>query len=241
MIEVRSVKKQFGRVLAVDDVSFSAPDGAITGLLGRNGAGKTTTLGMIGGVITPDAGQIIIGGVQRRHGATVGLGALLDHRGLYSRLTVRENVEYFARLSTVAPASIRACVERTLTRLDLAGLADRRAAGLSEGERVKVALARALVHSPANLILDEPTNGLDVGAVRALREQLRGMRRDGLCIVFSSHVIDEVRQLCDRVVAVEAGRVVAAGTPDEIRARAGGGSLEDAFVALTDIQEAPAC
>jgi sodium transport system ATP-binding protein len=242
VIEVAGVRKQFGRVVAVDDVSFSAPDGAITGLLGRNGAGKTTTLAMIAGVITPDAGRVAIDGVTRTGARSAeGLGALLDHRGLYARLTVRENVEYFARLSGLGPAAAQSSTAQTLARLNLSLLADRPAAGLSEGERVKVALARAVVHQPKNLILDEPTNGLDVAAVRALRDRLRAMRRDGLCIVFSSHVIDEVRQLCDRLVVIDAGRVIATGAPDEIRDRTGCASLEDAFVALTDAEEAGAC
>jgi sodium transport system ATP-binding protein len=244
------LEKRFGHHHAVSDVSFEAPDGAITGLLGCNGAGKTTTLAMIAGALTPDAGSVSVDGPawvaasaaarDERTDRRARLGALLDQRGLYPRLTVRENIEYFARLQGMPPGGLRDASDETLAVLGLEGLARRRAAGLSEGERMKVALGRVLVHRPRNLILDEPTNGLDVTAVRGLRDALRRMRDRGACVLFSSHVLDEVRQLCDRVVVIAAGRLVAEGTPEEIRLRARAASLEDAFVSLSSGEEVPA-
>jgi sodium transport system ATP-binding protein len=244
------LEKRFGHHHAVSDVSFEAPDGAITGLLGCNGAGKTTTLAMIAGALTPDAGSVSVDGPawvaasaaarDERTDRRARLGALLDQRGLYPRLTVRENIEYFARLQGMPPGGLRDASDETLAVLGLEGQARRRAAGLSEGERMKVALGRVLVHRPRNLLLDEPTNGLDVTAVRGLRDALRRMRDRGACVLFSSHVLDEVRQLCDRVVVIAAGRLVAEGTPEEIRLRARAASLEDAFVALSSGEEVPA-
>jgi sodium transport system ATP-binding protein len=240
MVEVRNLRKRFGPVAAVDGVSFAAADGHITGLLGENGAGKTTTLAMIGGVLKPDAGSVQIDGAdpktslnRRRH-----LGALLDHRGLYSRLTARENIRYFGELHGLSAPDLDERVSRTLAALGLDALSDRRAAGFSQGERMKVALGRAIVHGPQNVLLDEPTNGLDIPAVRALRGLLRDMRDRGICILFSSHVLDEVRALCDRIVIISAGRVVAHGTADVICQDIGCESLEDAFVRLIAVQEA---
>lgn len=240
MVEVRNLHKRFGPVTAVDGVSFAAADGQITGLLGENGAGKTTTLAMIGGVLKPDAGSVRIDGADaraslngRRH-----LGALLDHTGLYSRLTARENIRYFGELHGLSAPDLDERVSRTLALLGLDALADRRAAGFSQGERMKVALGRAVVHGPRNVLLDEPTNGLDIPAVRALRGWLRDMRDRGICFLFSSHVLDEVRALCDRIVIISAGRVVAHGTADAICCDSGCESLEDAFVRLIAPREA---
>ena len=239
MLEVRSVRKRFGSVIAVDGVSFTAPDGQITGLLGENGAGKTTTLAMIGGVLTPDDGSIEIDGADvrtPRDGRST-LGALLDQRSLYSRLTARENIRYFGELHGLSAQQLDDRVLQTLTLLGLQGLADRRTAGFSQGERMKVALGRAIVHGPRNLLLDEPTNGLDIPAVRALRGWLADMRDRGMCILFSSHVLDDVRALCDRIVVISKGRVAAVGTPDAICRQTDCDSLEDAFVRLTATDE----
>ena len=241
MLEVRSVRKRFGSVIAVDGISFAAPDGQITGLLGANGAGKTTTLAMIGGVLAPDDGAIEIDGadVRRSLDRRSRLGALLDHRSLYSRLTARENVRYFGELHGLSGPDLDERVSQTLSLLGLEALSDRRTAGFSQGERMKVALARATVHGPRNLLLDEPTSGLDIPAVRALRGWLSEMRDRGMCILFSSHILDDVRALCDRVVVISNGRVAAVGTPDEICRQNDCDSLEDAFVRLT-IQGMPA-
>ena len=222
MIEVQQLRKAFGPVCAVSDVSFRAPNGRITGILGENGAGKTTTLALICGLLRPDEGWVRVGpddssAIERRRR----LGALLDHKGLYDRLTARENIAYFGRLQGVLPCLLERRVEDVLVQLDLTRVADRRVAGFSQGERMKVALGRAIVHSPAHVLLDEPTNGLDIPSVHGLRDVLRRMRDAGTCILFSTHVLDEVRALCDNVVIISRGRVVAegirrtfAGSPD---------------------------
>ncbi|URI10164.1 ATP-binding cassette domain-containing protein [Aquincola tertiaricarbonis] len=244
MIEVQGLKKGFrsgrGRsarqVQAVDGVHFRADDGCITGLLGPNGAGKTTSLRMVAGLLVPDEGRVLVDGIdvavdpQR---ALARMGVLSDARGLYPRLTARENIVYYGRLQGVSRAAALQRVEVLAEVLDMVPLLDRRTDGFSQGERMKTALARALVHDPANIILDEPTNGLDVLATRALREALRRLRDDeGKCIVFSTHIMQEVQRLCDRVVVVSAGRTVADGSVDELLQRSGQADFEDAFVHL---------
>ena len=220
---------------AVRGVSFVARDGEITGLLGPNGAGKTTLLRMLATLIVPDAGSAHIGGldvVRDRYVVRERIGVLSDARGLYPRLTARENIRYYGELHGLSGPALSARVDVLLDTLGLAPLADRRAQGFSQGERMKVAIARALVHDPATILLDEPTNGLDIMSVRALREQLRALRGAGKCLLFSSHVMQEVAALCDRIVILGAGRVVADGTAPELLAQSGAATLEDAFVAL---------
>jgi sodium transport system ATP-binding protein len=232
-IEVQDLRKAFGAVQAVDGVGFTARDGRITGLLGPNGAGKTTTLRMLYTLMRPDSGTVRIDGIDavedplavRRR-----LGVLPDARGLYKRLTARENITYFARLQGLDPATARARGDELIAALEMADIADRRTEGFSQGQRVKTAIARALVHQPGNVILDEPTNGLDVMATRAMRAFLRRLRDEGRCVLFSSHIMQEVALLCDRIVVIAAGRVVAEGTPDDIRRQGGSDQLEDAFV-----------
>jgi sodium transport system ATP-binding protein len=235
MIEVRGLHKEFGSVVAVDDVSFSAADGVVTGLLGPNGAGKTTTLRMLTTLIAPDRGTALIDDqdvalspieARRR------IGVLPDARGLYPRLTAREHVHYFGRLHGLRGDALLARTAELLELLDMRGIADRRVEGFSHGERVKVALARALVHGPRNVMLDEPTNGLDVMSTRAVRDLIRRLRDQGKCVLFSSHVMQEVSALCDRIVVIARGRVVAEGTPEEIKTRAGKDNLEEAFVSV---------
>jgi len=239
MIRVERLHKQFGQVVAVDDVSFDAPDGAVTGLLGPNGAGKTTTLRMLYGLMRPDAGRILVDdmdavadplGAQRR------LGVLPDLSGLYPRLTAREHIHYFGELHGLTGSELSAHADRLLERLDMRDIADRRTAGFSHGERTKVAIARALVHDPTNVLLDEPTNGLDVMSTRAVRDIIRRLRAEGRTVIFSSHVMQEVSALCDTIVVLAHGRVVAAGTPDALREHTGHQSLEDAFVALVGLE-----
>ncbi len=235
MIEVRDLWKSFGSTRAVAGVSFSALDGQITGLLGPNGAGKTTTLRMLYTLMRADRGQVCVDGIDaakapmevRRR-----LGVLPDARGLYKRLTARENIEYFARLQGLDAEQARARCGALLGRLQMHEIADRRAGGFSQGERVKTAIARALVHDPHNIVLDEPANGLDVMATRALRELMRQLRGEGRCVLVSTHVMQEVAQLCDRVVILAQGRVVADGTPAELRERASEHNLEEAFLNL---------
>lgn len=233
MIEVRGLRKSFGAVKAVNDVSFSAPDGVITGILGPNGAGKTTTLRMLYTLLQPDAGEIRIDGIDpvaQPEQARRAIGVLPDSHGLYARLTSRENIAYFGRLQELDRETIRRRTDELVRALAMEDIADRRTEGFSHGQRVKVAIARALIHRPANIMLDEPTNGLDVMSTRAMRDFLRGLRKAGHCVLFSSHIMQEVAALCDRVIVIADGRVVATGTPDELRRQTGESNLEDAFV-----------
>ena len=240
MIEVRSLAKRFGEVQAVREVSFGAPDGRITGLLGPNGAGKSTTLRMLYTVLKPDAGSARIDDidvVSEPLAARRSIGVLPHSAGIYRQLTARENVRFYGELHGLDKATLRRRVDELIERLGMQDFADRRAGGFSQGQRVKVALARALVHSPRNVLLDEPTNGLDVMATRALRDLIRGLRADGHCVLFSSHVMQEVAALCDEVVIIDHGRVAAAGTPAALQARFGGATLEDTFVQVLGEQE----
>ncbi|EPX61150.1 ABC-type Na+ transport system, ATPase component [Cystobacter fuscus DSM 2262] len=235
MIDVTNLHKRFGAVTAVEDVSFRAEDGVVTGLLGPNGAGKTTTLRMLYSLIRPDRGSVKVDGLdvaERPLDVRRALGVLPDARGLYPRLTAREHVRYTGELHGLSGAALDSRIAELVELLDMKDIADRRTEGFSQGERMKVALARALVHGPRNVLLDEPTNGLDVMSTRAVRTLIRRLREQGHCIVFSSHVMQEVAALCDRIVVVARGRVVADGTPDELRARTGRENLEEAFVAI---------
>ena len=235
MIEVRGLAKRFGTVEAVRDVGFNAPDGSITGLLGPNGAGKSTTLRILYGALAADRGEALVDGLPagpNRPEARRQLGVLPHGAGLYPHLTARENIRYFGELHGLAGAALEARIAELVDLLELGEVADRKTQGFSQGQKVKVGIARAMVHSPRNLVLDEPTNGLDVMAIRSLREVLRGLRAAGHCILFSSHVMQEVAALCDEVVIIAGGRVVASGTPEQLRAQAGTATLEDAFVHL---------
>ena len=241
MIRAEGLQKRFGSVIAVDGVSFTAPDGAVTGLLGPNGAGKTTSLRMVYGLMKPDAGRIEVDGkdlLADPLGAQAHLGVLPDVSGLYPRLTAREHIHYFGRLHGIPRVDLEARTQHWIDLLDMRSFADRRVAGFSHGERTKVALARALVHQPQNILLDEPTNGLDVMSTRTVREVIRRLRAEGRCVLFSSHVMQEVSALCDRIVVIAKGRVAANGTPEELLHLTGTSSLEDAFVALVGV-EAP--
>jgi len=242
MIEVQGLVKRYaggrGRaeVVAVDRASWRADDGRITALLGANGAGKTTTLRLVAGLIAPDAGSVRIDGIDvaaRPAAARARLGLLGDARGLYPRLSARENIVYYGRLHGLGAAAANARAEVLARQLGFAPLLDRRTEGYSQGERMKTALARALVHDPANVVLDEPTNGLDVVATRALREVLRRLRDEtGKCVVVSTHIMQEVERLADRVVVMAAGRTVADGSVEALRAQAGEADFEAAFVRL---------
>jgi sodium transport system ATP-binding protein len=240
VIEARGLRKSFAAVEAVKDVSFTAEDGRITGLLGPNGAGKTTTLRMLYTLLKPGAGAVKVDGIDATfdpEGVRRRMGVLPDTRGLYKRLTARENIEYFGRLQGLEPERLRQRTDLLLDQLDMRDIEHRWADGFSQGQRVKTALARALVHDPQNVLLDEPGNGLDVLATRAMRELMRGLRAQGKCVVFSSHIMQEVAALCDHIVVVAHGRVVAAGTPQELRASTGESQLEDAFVKVIGTAE----
>ena len=239
MIEIRGLRKRFGAVEAVRDVSFSAGDGTVVGLLGPNGAGKTTTLRLLSGLMQPDAGTILVDHadvVADPIAAQKHMGLLPDSRGLYPRLTPLEHIRYFGRLHGLDGPVLAERANALVALLGLNGLENRRVSGFSQGERTKVALARALVHRPRNVILDEPTNGLDVMTTRSMRELIRGLRRDGCCVLFSSHIMQEVSALCDRIVVIAQGTVVADGTSDELRSLTGRDNLEDAFVALSGLE-----
>ena len=241
MIEAQRLEKHFGAVTAVREVSLRALDGRITGLLGPNGAGKSTTLRMLYTVLAPDRGDALIDGcsvMREPLAARARLGVLPHGAGIYPNLTARENILYFGALQGLSRAARRARAAELVQLLEMEEFADRRARGFSQGERVRTALARALVHSPRNLVLDEPTNGLDVMAVRALRRLLLQLRDAGHCVLFSSHVMQEVSALCDEVVVIAHGVVLEHGTPDQIRARTGAGSLEEAFVRLIGATDA---
>jgi sodium transport system ATP-binding protein len=244
MIEVQDLHKSFqtktGPVRAVQGVSFTARDGEITGLLGPNGAGKTTTLRMLYTLMAPDAGHVRVDrfdvvrdaeAVRRR------LGVLPDARGVYKRLTARENIAYFGRLHGMSETDIVQRTEALSAALDMAEVLDRQTEGFSQGQRTKTAIARALVHDPKNVILDEPTNGLDVMTTRAMRDFLRRLRAEGRCVIFSSHIMQEVAALCDRIVVIAHGRVMAEGSADELRAKTGESNLEDAFVKIIGSEE----
>jgi sodium transport system ATP-binding protein len=233
MIEAAALCKRFGTVEAVREVSFRAADGEITGLLGPNGAGKSTTLRMLYGVLTPDAGSAKVDGLDIRGETSLArahLGVLPHAAGVYGNLTARENVAYFGALQGIAAAECSERIAELSRALGMDDFLERRAKGFSQGQRVKVAIARALIHRPGNLVLDEPTNGLDVMSIRNLRDILRDLRSEGRCILLSSHVMQEVAALCDRVVIIGHGRVLADGPVEALRERSGTGSLEEAFL-----------
>jgi sodium transport system ATP-binding protein len=234
MIQIENLVKSFGPVKALSGVSFEAENGKITGLLGPNGAGKTTALRILYTVLRQDGGTARVDGfdtlvapreVQQR------IGVLPDSHGLYPRLTSRENVRYFGRLHGLSGPELERAIDALFGLLDMGDIADRKTAGFSTGQRVKVAIARALVPGPKNVLLDEPTSGLDVPSTRAMRGFIRRLAEEGAAVLFSSHIMQEVALLCDHIVVMAEGRVVASGSPDELRRSTGNESLEDAFVA----------
>ncbi|MEL7022553.1 MAG: ATP-binding cassette domain-containing protein [Pseudomonadota bacterium] len=243
MITVKNIAKSFGKVEAVRDVSFEAPDGRITGLLGPNGAGKSTTMRVLYTAVRPDSGTAFIDDIDvtvdplaaRSH-----LGALPHGSGLYNQLTARENIAYFADMYGVAKDIRDERVQNIIDLLEINDFADRRTKGFSQGQKTKVSLARALVHEPKNVILDEPTNGLDVMATRGLREVIRKLRDQGKCVLFSSHIMQEVAALCDDIVIIANGQVSMIGSADEIREKTGCDDLEDAFVEAITLTEGAA-
>jgi len=240
MIVVRNLKKSFGDVKAVDGVSFEARDGEITGLLGPNGAGKTTTLRMLYSLLPPDEGEIRIDGMDPGRDAMAikrTLGVIPDSRGLYSRLTARENISYFGELHGMDKRRISQRIEELTSTLDMKDFIDRRTEGFSQGQRVKVAIARAMVHEPQTVLMDEPSNGLDVMSTRALRHYIRSLKEAGQSVVLSTHIMQEVAALCDRIVIIAKGRVAADGSAEQLLEKSGCDTLEDAFVKLIGTEE----
>ncbi|MEC8276601.1 MAG: ATP-binding cassette domain-containing protein [Myxococcota bacterium] len=243
MIHAHQIAKSFGTVKAVRSVNFSAENGKITGLLGPNGAGKTTTLRMLSGLIRPDSGHVLVDEVNTRTDAKAvrsKIGVLPDAQGIYPRLTARENIQYFGELYLMRPDDIKARIEFLVEELDMHDFIDRRTAGFSQGQRMKVAIARAIVHNPINVLLDEPTNGLDVMSTRAMRDVIRNMKANGQCVIFSSHLMQEVVALCDEVFIIADGMIVESGSIDSLLNKYDSG-FEDVFVQIIDQQtsEAP--
>lgn len=233
MIEVEGLRKFFGDLVAVDDISFGVGKGEIFGLLGPNGAGKTTTLRMLYGLLKPSGGTLSVDGIDvRKQPLAVQnkIGVLPDGGGLYKRLTARENIAYFGALHGMSPAAIKQSTDQLVAILGMADIIGRKTKGFSQGERMKVSLARALVHDPDYILLDEPTNGLDVLTTRAVRQLLLQLKASGKSIIFSSHLMHEVAQLCDRVAIVVDGKLVAQGTVEDVSRQAGVETMEDAFV-----------
>jgi sodium transport system ATP-binding protein len=240
MIEVHEVRKQFGAVQALGGVDFTARDGHITALLGPNGAGKTTLLRLLVGLLKRDSGRIAIDGVDpavdpmavRRN-----IGFLTDQFGLYERLSTREYLTYFGELNGMTRATVQLRIDEVAELLAMEDIVERRAKGFSQGQRIKVALARTLLHKPRHLLLDEPSRGLDVMSTRALRSALTALRRDGCCVIMATHVMQEVTHLCDDVIVIAKGHTVAQGSPQQLCERTGIASLEDAFVSLVGTEE----
>lgn len=240
MIVVEQLSKSFTNTKAVDNLGFEAKDGEILALLGPNGAGKSTTMRMISGLLSPDQGSVRIGDFDvraHRAKATMQLGVLPDGAGLYPRLTARENIIYFAQLCGYDDEKARSHTETMIQDMNLQALADRQTQGFSQGERMKVALARALVHQPQNMVLDEPTNGLDVMSTRAMRNRLLSLKEEGRCLIISSHIMQEVAAISDRIIVIAHGKIVAQGTLPELCDRARTKDLEEAFVRLCGLQE----
>ncbi len=236
MINVHDLVKRFGTVTAVNGVSFTARDGAITGLLGHNGAGKTTSLRILYGLLQADAGSASVDGVDVTTApldAQARIGVMTDSHGLYPRLTAREHIRYFARLRGMGAEQVRSRSDALIRQLGMEDIADRRAEGYSQGERMKVCLARSLVHDPQNVIMDEPTNGLDVMTTRSVRTILQGLKAANMCVLLSSHIMQEVSALCDEVIVISAGKVLYQGGLEQLLVHTGESSLEDAFVNMT--------
>lgn len=240
MIRVQQISKSFGETKAVDNLSFTAQDGEILALLGPNGAGKSTTMRMISGLIAPEQGSVHIDEFEvraQRKQATMQLGLLPDGAGLYPRLSARENITYFAQLCGYKEKEAKSRADAIIQDLGLQALANRQTQGFSQGERMKVALGRALVHEPQNLVLDEPTNGLDVMSTRAMRKRLMQLKAKGRCLIVSSHIMQEIAAISDRIVVIAQGKVVAQGTLDALCEQAKSRDLEEAFVRLCGLKE----
>ena len=240
MIKVSNLHKSFGKVKAVRGISFEVHDGEITGLLGPNGAGKTTTLRMLYSLLPPDQGEIRIDGLDPTKDAMAiknTLGVVPDSRGLYTRMSARENIAYYGKLHGMSDRDINTRIEELVETLDMADFIERRTEGFSQGQRVKVAIARAMVHRPQTVLLDEPSNGLDVMSTRALRRYILGLKEAGHSVILSTHIMQEVAALCDRIVIIANGRIAADGTAQELLEKSGCDSLEDAFVRLIGSEE----
>lgn len=233
MIQVTDLRKAFGNIQALDGISFTAPDGQITGLLGPNGAGKTTCLRILYTILKPDQGTALVDGYDTEKDPILvreRIGALPDTHGLYPRLTTRENIRYYGKLHGLSGPVLEEGIDQIIHLLEMEDIENRNTEGFSSGQRIKVAIARALIHQPANILLDEPTSGLDVISTRNMRAFIERLRDQGKCVLFSSHIMQEVSALCDNIIIIHQGKVAARGTPQEILEQTGNQNLEDAFV-----------
>ena len=240
MIKVTNLHKSFGDVKAVRGISFEVRDGEITGLLGPNGAGKTTTLRMLYSLLPPDEGEIRIDGLDPTKDAMAikrTLGVVPDSRGLYTRMTAWENIAYYGKLHGMSAKQIDSRIGELVETLDMADFIERRTEGFSQGQRVKVAIARAMVHTPQTVMMDEPSNGLDVMSTRALRRYILGLKAAGHSVVLSTHIMQEVAALCDRIIIIAKGKIAANGTAQELMEQSNCDTLEDAFVHLIGTEE----
>jgi sodium transport system ATP-binding protein len=236
MIHSDNLRKSFDRRNALEGLTFTAENHCITGLIGPNGSGKTTTLRLITGLLRPQGGKVLVDGInpaQDPMGVRKRIGALTDGLGNYPRLTTREHLRYFGELRGMPVAELNARTSHLLDLFKMHDIADRRAQSFSQGERMKLALARAMINDPPNILLDEPANGLDVHSARALRTLLERFREAGKCILLCSHLMAEVSLVCDLVVVVARGKVVAQGSPAELMRATNARSLEEVFVELT--------
>jgi sodium transport system ATP-binding protein len=237
-VVIENLTKLFGETAAVDGISLAVPPGEIYGLLGPNGAGKTTTLRVLAGILTPSSGRASVAGLEVGTGSAEAkrrLGFLTATTGLYARLTARELLTYFGRLHGMTREAVADRVEWAARTLDFAGLLERRCETMSSGQRQRVGIARAVLHDPPVLILDEPTVGLDVLATRFLRDFVRAERDRGKAVVYSTHYMAEAELLCDRIGLLYRGRMLTEGPPAALRAAAGdAASLEEAFLRLVE-------
>jgi len=237
MIEVKELRKSFGKVIALDGASFSAKDGKITALLGPNGAGKSTCLRILSTIIKPSSGDATVSGfnvLKDSFEVREQIGVLPHNSGIYSRLNATENIEYYGQLHGIQADDLKEKTENLLEQLQMKDFCLRPAEGYSQGQKIKVALARALIHDPLNILLDEPSSGLDIMATRALRDIINGLKDSGKCILFSSHIMQEVETLCEDIVIINKGVVKFNGTIDEFRNHSGSQDLEEAFLKITD-------
>jgi sodium transport system ATP-binding protein len=239
VIHAEKLAKRFKKFQAVADVSFDAADGEVFGLLGPNGAGKTTTLRILSTTLEPDHGTATISGYDiRKQKAEVRahLGILVENAGLYKQLTARECLRYVGQLHGLSGSALERQIDKLTADLGMESFIDRKTQGFSRGMTRKVVTGMALVHNPPNVIFDEPTAGLDVVSMRAVREIIRKFKEEGRCIILSTHLMDEVERLCDRVAIIHRGTILAMGTLAELKQSQGTDDLETAFVRIVGEQ-----